>query len=228
MTDDVDRGHVRRGGPALVRTAEGPDGAIEIRKLSVGPLDNNAYILTDVASGKALLIDAANEAQRLLTELEGRELVGILTTHGHQDHWEALFDVAEATGAPTLLHPDDADRLPREADRHVADGDELQVGGVTVRLLHTPGHTPGSTCVLLEAPAERGGVERWLFTGDTLFPGGPGATFGDEEAFAQIITTLRERIFALDDDTQVCPGHGDDTTLGAERADLDEWEARGW
>ncbi|MFO8074683.1 MAG: MBL fold metallo-hydrolase [Actinomycetota bacterium] len=228
MADDVDRAHVTPGGPTLVRTAEGPDGPIEIRKLSVGPLDNNAYVLTDVASGKALLVDAANEAERLLREVEGRDLVGILTTHGHQDHWQALFDVAGATGAPTLLHPDDAGLVPRGADRHVADGEELRVGGFAVRLLHTPGHTPGSVCVLLEAPAERGGIARWLFTGDTLFPGGPGATFGDEEAFAQLMTTLRQRVFTLDDDTQVCPGHGDDTTLGAERADLDAWEARGW
>jgi glyoxylase-like metal-dependent hydrolase (beta-lactamase superfamily II) len=198
-----------------------PDAEVEIRKFSVGPMDNNAYLLRDVRSGEALLIDAANDADRILAEIGEATLVGIITTHGHGDHWQALDAVADATGAPVWLHPGDAPMVPRRADRTASDGEEITFGGAKVRLLHTPGHTSGSTCVLLG--------ETDLFTGDTLFPGGPGNTFGDAEAFAKIMDSLEARIFGrLTDQTWIYPGHGDDTTLGAERPNLDEWRARGW
>jgi len=215
-------GHVEPGGPAIVRSVTLPGGEIEVRKLSVGPMDNNAYLLTDVASGDAVLIDAANDADRLLAEIGDRHLAAIVITHGHADHWQALDAVAEATGAPVYLHPADASMVPRPADVEAGDLVRIAFGGsaVDVGLLHTPGHTPGSVCVLLG--------ETHLFTGDTLFPGGPGNTFGSAEAFAEIMRTLRTRIFALPDDTWVYPGHGDDTTLGVERPHLDEWQARGW
>ncbi|MGH3665066.1 MAG: MBL fold metallo-hydrolase [Egibacteraceae bacterium] len=213
-------GRVQPGGPAASRTVEVGGSVVEVRKLSVGPMDNNAYVLRDTGSDATLLVDAANDAERLLAELDGLDLAGTVTTHGHGDHWQALDAVADATGAPVWLHPGDADLVPRRADRAVTDGAEVRFGGAAVTLLHTPGHTPGSTCLLLG--------DSHLFTGDTLFPGGPGNTFGDGAAFAMIMRSLRERIFTLGDDTWVYPGHGDDTTLGAERPSLHEWHARGW
>ncbi|MDQ3537379.1 MAG: MBL fold metallo-hydrolase [Actinomycetota bacterium] len=212
-------GHVERAGPVARRTVATADGTVEIRKLSVGAMDNNAYVLVDTGSGAALLIDAADEAERLLAEVDGMDLTAIVTTHGHRDHWQALNRLADLTGAPVWLHPDDASMVPRAADRAAAHDEVLRFGAGSVRLLHTPGHTSGSTCLLLG--------DGHLFTGDTLFPGGPGRTTSVED-FAAIMRSLRERVFTLGDDTWVYPGHGDDTTLGAERGSLDEWQARGW
>ena len=213
-------GHVSPGGPAISRTVAAGQATVEVRKFSVGPMDNNVYLLVDEASRETLLIDAANDADRILSEIEGLRVVGILTTHGHGDHWQALSQIADATGAAMWLHPADADMVPRKADVDARDGDSLTFGEASVRLLHTPGHTPGSTCVLLG--------ETHLFTGDTLFPGGPGNTFGNAGAFTQIMASLRKRLFPLSDDAWVYPGHGDDTTIGRERPGLEEWEARGW
>ena len=213
-------GHVEPRAAAARRTVEGGGATVEIRKLSVGSLDNNAYVLVDTATGQALLIDAADEPERLLAELDGLEMAGIVTTHGHFDHWQALAPVAEATRAPVWLHPADADMVPRPADHAARHDEAIVVGTTVVRLLHTPGHTPGSTCVLL------GGAH--LFTGDTLFPGGPGRTRSPAD-FAQIMDSVERRLFdALPDETWVYPGHGDDTTLGTERPHLPAWRARGW
>jgi len=214
-------GHVEPGGHAISRMVTLPGSTVvEVLKFSVGPMDNNAYLLTDTTVGATLLVDAANEAERILDEIGELDLVGIVTTHGHPDHWQALAAVADATGAPTYLHPADADSVPRAADQPLVDGARIRFGAAEVEVIHTPGHTPGSTCLLL------GGAH--LFSGDTLFPGGPGATFGDAEAFARIMDSLRQRLFVLDDATHVYPGHGDDTTLGRERPSLDEWHERGW
>lgn len=219
--DDDYSGHAEPGGPALSRTVTLPSGwAVEVRKLSVGPMDNNAYLLVDTASGEALFVDAAAEPRRLLDQVRGLELVGVVTTHGHRDHWQALDAVADATGAATWLHPGDRDLVPRVADHHAVGGVRVGFGGADVRVVHTPGHTDGSICALLG--------DAHLFTGDTLFPGGPGNTFGDPGAFRTIMRSLRERVFTLADETWVYPGHGDDTTLGRERPRLDEWDARGW
>jgi glyoxylase-like metal-dependent hydrolase (beta-lactamase superfamily II) len=212
-------GHVEPGGPAISRTIDVDGTSVEIRKLSVGSMDNNAYVIRDTGSNQALLIDAADDPDRLMAEVEGLDLVGIFTTHGHFDHWQALAPVADATGAPVWLHPGDAEMVPRPADRAAEDGATITVGGVQLQMIHTPGHTPGSTCLLLGAH---------LFTGDTLFPGGPGNTFGNAAAFAQIMDSLESRLFILPDQTWVYPGPGDDTTLGAERPSLSEWHARGW
>ena len=195
------------------------DSAVEVRKLSVGGMDNNAYVLVDTGSNAALLIDAADDSERLLAEVDGLELTAIVTTHGHRDHWQALDRVADVTGSPVWLHPDDASMVPRAADRAAADGEILRFGASSVRLIHTPGHTPGSTCLLLG--------DSHLFTGDTLFPGGPGRTTSPED-FTTIMRSLHERLFTLGDDTWVYPGHGDDTALGRERPHLDEWRTRGW
>ncbi len=213
-------GHVEPGGPAISRTVTVNGTEVEVTKLSVGEMDNNAYLLRDARNGEALLIDAANDAERILREIGDTTVVGIFTTHGHWDHWQALDEVAGATGAPVWLHPADQEMVPRRADHEASDGDTISFGDASVRLIHTPGHTPGSTCLLLG--------ETHLFTGDTLFPGGPGNTFGDADAFATIMRSLRERLFVLSDDTWVYPGHGDDTTLGRERPHLDEWQERGW
>ena len=219
MAEDYS-GHVEPGGPAISRTVDADGARVEVRKLSVGPMDNNVYLLRDAAAKAALLIDAANDAGRILEEIAGVDVVGIITTHGHWDHWQALDAVREATGAPAYVHPADAQMVEAGTTHELEDGGELAFGGARVRLLHTPGHTPGSTCLVL------GGTH--LFTGDTLFPGGPGNTFGDDEAFRTIMRSLRERLFTHPDETWVYPGHGDDTTLGAERPSLDEWEERGW
>lgn len=214
-------GHVNPGGTAIRRIVALRGGAeVEVRKFSVGPMDNNVYLLTDRQSGRALLIDAANDADRILAEIEDTDVAAILTTHGHRDHWQALNQVANATGAPTYLHPADAGMVPRVADYAAEDGQRVAFGSAEVTLIHTPGHTPGSTCVLLG--------DRHLFSGDTLFPGGPGNTSGNANAFHRIMQSLRERLFVLQDDTWVYPGHGDDTTIGHERPHIDEWEKRGW
>lgn len=216
-----ENGHVESGGPAAQRTVTLDDGTeVVVRKQSVGPMDNNAYLLS--SAGEALLIDAANDADALLATIAdaGVTVTTILTTHGHGDHWQALEAVAAATGAEVVHHAADADMIPVEASRHVEDGDVISFGEASVRLIHNPGHTPGSTSVLLG--------ERHLFTGDTLFPGGPGNTFGSSEAFGQIMDSLEDKLFVLDDAVWVHPGHGDDTTLGAERPHLQEWRDRGW
>jgi glyoxylase-like metal-dependent hydrolase (beta-lactamase superfamily II) len=212
-------GHVEPGGPTAIRTVDVDGTEVEIRKLSVGPMDNNAYVLRDVATDEAVLIDAANDAGRLLDELDGLRLTAIVTTHGHGDHWQALAEVADATGASVGIHPGDADMVPRRADRDLEDGGTIEIGAATARLIHTPGHTPGSTCLLL------GNAD--LFTGDTLFPGGPGRTTNPGE-FTEIMRSLETKLFTLPDETWVYPGHGDDTTLGDERPHLPEWRERGW
>ena len=222
-------GHVEPGGPAISRRVSLAGGAVvEIRKLSVGSMDNNVYVLLDEQSGRVLVIDAADEAERILAELDGHEVAGIVTTHGHRDHWQALAQVAQATGAPTWLHEADTERVPMVTTHAAEDGERIAFGAAEVTIMHTPGHTEGSVCLLLEGVTATDGAGRYqLFSGDTLFPGGPGRTTSPE-AFRQIMASLEQRIFGLPDDTWVYPGHGDDTTLGAERPHLDQWRSRGW
>lgn len=203
----------------MARTVNADGVDVEVRKLSVSAMDNNVYLLTDLSRGEALLIDAADDAQRLVAEIGDRDVVAIFTTHGHWDHVRALDEVARATGAPVVLHPADVELAGRRPDQPAEDGMTLRFGDAAVELRHTPGHTPGSVCAILG--------ETHLFSGDTLFPGGPGRTTSPDE-FATIMDSLRTQLFTLGDDTWVYPGHGDDTTLGTERPKLDEWQARGW
>ncbi|MEU4574182.1 MBL fold metallo-hydrolase [Nonomuraea sp. ATR24] len=214
-------GDVQVGGPADVR--ELPD--LTICKLAVGPYENNAYLLRCTETGDGLLIDAAAEPDRLLALIADQPISAIVTTHQHGDHWQALEQVRKVTGAKVLAHPLDAPGLPVPADRLVEHGDRIAVGVVTLEAIHLRGHTPGSIALLYDG----GEGNKHLFTGDSLFPGGVGNTWKDPERFEQLYTDVVERVFdRLPDDTWVYPGHGKDTTLGAERPSLPEWKARGW
>ena len=195
------------------------DGLYRVSTFSVGPYDNNVYLLTDVKGQEALLIDAANEAPRILKELDGLRVTTILTTHGHADHVQALTAVRGTTGARFACHPDDAGMMPIPPDHRVRDGEVFLFGEHELRAFHTPGHTPGSICFT---------IDDLLFSGDTLFPGGPGNTSGPRASFPTIIESIRRSLFTLPDETRVLPGHGRATTIGVERPHLEEWIARGW
>ncbi|MFI5908779.1 MBL fold metallo-hydrolase [Dactylosporangium sp. NPDC051541] len=194
---------------------------LEITSLSVGPMDNNAYLLRDRATGDAVLVDAANEAPRLLRFIEPGGIRAVVTTHRHPDHWIALEEVVAATGAESLAHPADAPEIPVVTGT-LSEGDTLQVGTCALSVIHLVGHTPGSIALYY---AEDGGH---LFTGDSLFPGGPGRTTNPTD-FNSLMDDLEAKIFGpLPDATTIYPGHGKDSTLGAERPSIPEWRARGW
>ena len=196
------------------------DARAEVTKVVVGPMDNNVFVVRCRETGEAVLIDAANEAERLLALCRDLGVARVLTTHGHWDHVQAVPAVREV-GIPVGVAAADAAMLPA-FDFTIDDGQAIEVGRLVLRAVATPGHTPGSTCFALEgAPV--------LFSGDTLFPGGPGATKYPGGDFPTIIASIDERLFgAFADDTVVMPGHGADTTVGAERPHLQEWVDRGW
>jgi glyoxylase-like metal-dependent hydrolase (beta-lactamase superfamily II) len=221
--DDTYTGHVEPG-TAARRTLPGAT----IVKASVGPMDNNAYVVTCSRTGAALLIDAANEAPVLLDVIAAAapDLTLIVTSHQHGDHWMALEEVVTETGAPTAAHALDADPLPVRPDRILADGDTITIGDLTFDVIHLQGHTEGSVALALSGPAAGDAVQ--LFTGDCLFPGGVGKTWRDGD-FERLLGDVSTKLFdRFPDSTVVYPGHGDDTTLGAERPHLTEWRERGW
>lgn len=221
--DDNYTGHVEPG-TAARRVLPGAS----IIKTSVGPMDNNAYLVTCTNTGQTLLIDAANDAENLvaLVREQAPQVSLILTTHQHFDHWQALAEVAEATGAPTAAHALDAEPLPVKPDRILADGDSVTVGDLTFDVIHLQGHTEGSVALALGGAATDGVTQ--LFTGDCLFPGGVGKTWQPGD-FERLLGDVETKVFGrFGDDTVVYPGHGDDTTVGAERPHLDEWRERGW
>ncbi len=221
--DDNYTGHVEPG-TAARRTLP----RATIVKASVGPMDNNAYLVTCSETGDTLLIDAANDAEVLLDLVRryAPKVSLIVTSHQHFDHWQALQALAQATGAPTAAHQIDADPLPVKPDRLLAGGDTVQIGKLTFDVIHLRGHTPGSIALALDGSAT-GGVTQ-LFTGDCLFPGGVGKTWKSGD-FTQLLDDVTKRVFDVyADSTVVYPGHGDDTTLGAERPQLGEWRERGW
>lgn len=218
--------HVIPGGPS----AEHRLGSVTVRKASVSAEDNNAYLLT-AADGAQLLVDAADDAARVLAlvaEGTGR-LDAVVTTHRHRDHHRALPDVVAATGAPVLVGREDSGALPLPADRLLDDGDTITVGTLTLEVVALRGHTPGSVALVLREDEDGPAPGRvHLFTGDSLFPGGPGRTTSPAE-FTSLMDDLEARVFArFGDGTLVYPGHGDDTTLGAERPHLAGWRTRGW
>ena len=236
MSTYPEHGHVEPHGPSAVREL----GPLVLRKASVGPMDNNAYLLTCTATGAQLLIDAAAEPERLRALLaEGADTVAdgadwprldqVVTTHRHHDHIGALATVVAGTGARTAAGAEDADSIAEQCGTTTAvplqHGDTLRVGALELEVIGLRGHTPGSVALLWRG-GDPGGH---LCPGDSLFPGGVGNTQQDPERFAQLLQDVEQRVFAvLDDATHVYPGHGDDTTLGAERPSLPTWRARGW
>jgi glyoxylase-like metal-dependent hydrolase (beta-lactamase superfamily II) len=195
--------------------------SLRVQSLSVGRMDNIAYLLTCAATGEQLLIDAAAEPHRLLDLIGDAGLATIVTTHRHADHWGALAEVTSATGARVLAHPLDADALPVPSSP-IVDGDVVRVGSVDLEVIHLVGHTPGSIALLYR------GEPPQIFTGDSLFPGGPGRTTNPTD-FASLMDDLEAKVFGrLPDETIVWPGHGQPTTLGKERPSIPEWRARGW
>jgi len=216
-------GEVSVGGPSDTREIDG----LTVTKIAVGPMDNNAYLLRCTSTGQGLLIDAANEAPRLIETIGDTPVGIIVTTHQHADHWQALPQVLKQTGAEVVAHPADADGLPVPVGRPAQDGDVLTFGDCTVSLIHLRGHTPGSLAVLYDAGGRLADSPH-VFTGDSLFPGGVGKTNSPED-FTSLLTDVTERLFGrLPDRTWVYPGHGNDTTLGTERPHLGEWRERGW
>jgi glyoxylase-like metal-dependent hydrolase (beta-lactamase superfamily II) len=212
-------GDVHVGGPADVHELSG----LIISKLAVGPYDNNVYLLRCRRTGDQVLVDAADDDTAVLALVGDDGLDGVVTTHRHGDHWQALAAVVAATSARTYAHAEDAPAIPVETEVFLGDGDTLLVGDVALNVIHLPGHTPGGLALLYDDPD---GFPH-LFTGDSLFPGGVGKT--TDETFGQLLEAVTTRLFdRLPDETWVYPGHGKDTTLGAERPHLAEWRDRGW
>ena len=221
VVDDNYTGHVE---PRTAARRDLP--AASIVKVSVGPMDNNAYLVTCSQTGETLLIDAANDAEILLELIDrfAPKLSLVVTSHQHQDHWLALSDVASSTGTPTAAHELDAEALPVKPDRILANGDTISVGNLSFDVIHLQGHTPGSVALALDGADD----VTHLFTGDCLFPGGIGKTW-QEGDFEKLLGDVTSRVFDVyADSTIVYPGHGDDTTLGTERPHLAEWKERGW
>jgi glyoxylase-like metal-dependent hydrolase (beta-lactamase superfamily II) len=214
-------GKVVRGGPPAVRELT----HLIVTKASVGPMDNNTYVLRCRDTGDEVVIDAAADAEHILAMCGKGPLVRVVTTHRHSDHWRALAEVVDRTGAVTVAHEADALAIPVPTGELVADGDQVRVGTCALEVIHLVGHTPGSIALLYDDPT--GPPHLW--TGDSLFPGGVGNTHGNKDDFEQLLADVTTKLFdRLPDETWVYPGHGNDTTLGAERPQLPEWRARGW
>ena len=189
---------------------------ILIRVGPLGPYDNNAYVIASNSSNDAVIVDMPYGSDRVLEAAKGRRVTAILLTHTHPDHWAEYDLVKNATGAPVLCHPAERIMPADKIDSPLADGDEIAVGGLSVRAVHTPGHTPGSTCFL---------AGRFLLSGDTLFPGGPGRTQSPDD-LRQTIVSITQKLFALPEDTPVLPGHGGGTTIGDSMREYAVYAAR--
>ncbi len=193
------------------------DDEILVDKVVVGPLENNVFLLVDPATRKSIVIDAAADAPLILEMANGTEVQAVLTTHGHWDHVGAAVEVGEALDVPVFIGPQDKamSKLPHASDLNAG---SMTLGELELEIIETPGHTPSSRCVK---------VGHLIFTGDTLFPGGPGATQSPND-FKMIMESLDNKLFTQPDETMILPGHGLDTTIGRERPDVEEWRARGW
>jgi glyoxylase-like metal-dependent hydrolase (beta-lactamase superfamily II) len=193
------------------------EGAYRLVKVGpLGPFANNAYVIVDPAAGEAAIVDMPAEGEKVLEATAGLRVKRILLTHTHPDHWFTYDLLKDATGAAVHCHPAEVQMPADRIDVPLAGGQELLVGNIAVRVIHTPGHTPGSVCFL---------VGRYLISGDTLFPGGPGHS-DTPEALQQSIRSIVQRLCVLPDDTLVLPGHGDDTTIGASRREYSAFASR--
>ncbi len=220
-SSDSYTGKVVPGGPPDVRELSD----LVITKVSVGPHDNNAYVLRCRETGEQLLIDAADDAPRLMSVIGSAGLATVVTTHAHSDHWQALKAIVDATGASSAAPALDASDLPVKPARLVGEGDRIKVGTCELEVIRLTGHTPGGIALLYTEPGGRS----HLFSADSLFPGGVGNTSNDPKRFKALMTDVETKVFGrLPDETWVYPGHGDDTTLGTERLSLPDWWARGW
>jgi glyoxylase-like metal-dependent hydrolase (beta-lactamase superfamily II) len=219
-------GRVTPGGPTETRQA----GDLLITKVAVDPeMSNNCYLLRCVSTGDQVLIDAADEPDTLLPLLGDGGLSAVVTTHQHWDHHRALPAVVAATGAEVVAGAPDAEAITEQTGvpvtRSVEDGDSVPVGACSLQVIRLTGHTPGSIALLYDD----GSGHPHLFTGDSLFPGGVGNTRGNAENFRSLIDDVESKLFgALPDETWFYPGHGNDSTLGAERPALPTWRERGW
>jgi len=198
----------------MEKTAQ--DGNVTVTRLELGPFGTNAYIVVCQATGDSILVDAPAEAGEILRQLDGTNPRYIMISHSHFDHIQALDEVKSELKIPVAVHPLDAANLPSPPDVELADGDTINVGQLKIRVLHTPGHTPGGLSFL---------VGKYLISGDTIFPGGPGKT-GTPADFKQIVDSIVTKIFVFADDTEVYPGHGDPTVLGKEKKEFTIFASR--
>lgn len=190
----------------------------EIYRLETEPFGTNTYIISCCDSRKAVLIDAPGSADLIAEKFKDTEVQFILMTHGHGDHTVALEELHKTLRAPLAVHEGDASMLPIKADHLLKDGDLFQCGSDKMEVIHAPGHTPGSLCFK---------IGKYLISGDTLFPGGPGKT-GSQKDFKTIMASIKERLLALPDETVVLPGHGNPTTIGEERKQIEEFMNKGY
>ncbi len=193
------------------------DGNLTVMRFGpLGSFANNAYIIADEASGEALVVDMPSGSEEVIAAAKELDVKGIVLTHTHHDHWMDYDLVKGALGAPVICHPAEQIMPAEQIDEPLTDGGELAAGGVTVRALHTPGHTPGSTCFL---------AGKFLFSGDTLFPGGPGRTNSPQD-LQRTIESITSTLLALPDETEVLPGHGDGTTIAEAKAEYAGFAAK--
>ena len=182
----------------------------------IGPFGNNIYLVQDRESGDAMIVDAPPEGEQILAALDEGRVTRIVITHRHADHWVTIDALKAATGAPVLCHEADREPYAEKVDATIADGEEIEVGGLRVRVIHTPGHTPGCICLL---------VDNRLISGDTLFPGGPGRSDKPED-LQEEIRSITSRLFELPDDIVVHPGHGDDGSIGQSKREYAVYASR--
>jgi hydroxyacylglutathione hydrolase len=193
------------------------DGSLRLTKVGpLGPFANNAYVVADREAGEAVIVDMPAQSSQTLEAVGDLRVIAVLLTHAHPDHWPDYDLVKGATDAPVLCHPAERGMPAERIDRPLADGDHLAVGGLSLLVIHTPGHTPGSCCFLLG---------RYLIAGDTLFPGGPGHSNSPQE-LQQNIASITDRLYTLPGDTLVLPGHGDNTTIEQSRQEYGVFASR--